>query len=104
MQGSVQGGLTQKHDMAVEHYDKALAILKWGNEEWKDVPKEDRGAIFEHSFIRGVRGLRLESYMQVSLTCLHKFYKPLFWPNRGIRMSNTSYRHGKMTRGPESSL
>lgn len=65
MQAHVEAGLQRRHELAVERYDKALAILKWGREHWKDVPKEDRGTIFEDSFVRGVRDLRLESYMEV---------------------------------------
>lgn len=65
MQAHVEAGLQRKHELAVERYDKALAILKWGREHWKDVSKDDRGTIFEDSFVRGVRDLRLEVYMEV---------------------------------------
>lgn len=65
MQANVEAGLQRAHELAVERYDKALAILKWGREKWKGVPKEDRGTIFEDSFVRGVRDMRLEAYMEV---------------------------------------
>lgn len=61
----MEAGLKRQHELAVERYDKALAILKWGREQWKDVPKEDRGTVFEDSFVRGVRDMRLEAYMEV---------------------------------------
>ncbi|KAI0067196.1 TPR-like protein [Artomyces pyxidatus] len=62
---SIHGGLKQSHAQAVETYDKIIAILRWGRQEWPDASKDDRGAVFETTFLRGVRGLRLESYMQV---------------------------------------
>lgn len=51
---------------AVDYYGRALKVLDWGREAWKDVPKEDCGVIFQPSFIRGVRTLRIETLMQVS--------------------------------------
>lgn len=46
-------------DAAHELYNNALDVLHWGREIWANVPKEDRGVIFERSFIRGVKRLKL---------------------------------------------
>lgn len=45
---------------------RAVEILQWGRELWEDIPKDDRGAIFELTFLRGLRSLRLEYLMKVS--------------------------------------
>ena len=54
-------------------YEKALDILQWGRQEWDGVPKDDRGAVFEDTFIRGVRGLHLDAYMKASQPQLHSW-------------------------------
>ena len=58
MQDSVEEG-------SPEFYRNAVEVLEWGARVWKDVPKSDRGAIFEPSFIRGVKRLHLKSQMKV---------------------------------------
>ncbi|EIN06648.1 hypothetical protein PUNSTDRAFT_39831, partial [Punctularia strigosozonata HHB-11173 SS5] len=42
-------------------YGEALHVLEWGQEAWKKVPRSQRGAIFEYTFVRGVRVLHLEA-------------------------------------------
>ncbi|KAG6911300.1 hypothetical protein DXG01_002139 [Tephrocybe rancida] len=44
---------------AAEFVSDALQILQWGARVWKNVPKEERGVIFETTFIRGVKRLYL---------------------------------------------
>ncbi|KAL0951840.1 hypothetical protein HGRIS_008501 [Hohenbuehelia grisea] len=44
---------------ATEFYRQALEVLEWGCKEWRDVSREDKGAIFDRSFVRGVRKLYL---------------------------------------------
>ncbi|VDB94318.1 unnamed protein product [Peniophora sp. CBMAI 1063] len=51
-------------DKAVERYDKVLTILEWGKNEWHGVPDEERGVVFNDTFIRGVKMLRLQAYHQ----------------------------------------
>ena len=58
MQDSIEEGLP-------EYYRNAVEVLEWGARIWKDLPKSDRGAIFEPSFIRGVKRLHLKSQMKV---------------------------------------
>ncbi|KZV60729.1 hypothetical protein PENSPDRAFT_593743 [Peniophora sp. CONT] len=55
---------------AVERYDKVLAILDWGREEWHGVSDENRGVVFQDTFIRGIRLLRLQAYRQVNGVCV----------------------------------
>ena len=51
---------------AVDRYDKVLATLDWGKNEWRDVPNKDRGVVFEDTFARGIKMLRLQAYLNVS--------------------------------------
>ncbi|RDB28593.1 Serine/threonine-protein phosphatase 5 [Hypsizygus marmoreus] len=44
-----------------EFYRHALEVLEWGSRVWKDVPRDDRGPIFDLTFIRGVRRLYLNA-------------------------------------------
>ena len=53
---------------AVEFYDRAVELLEWGREAWKDVPKDLRGAIFEDTFLVGVKAMRLDAYADVSIS------------------------------------
>ncbi|VDB94316.1 unnamed protein product [Peniophora sp. CBMAI 1063] len=64
IRGFLTAGLTGDYSAGVDMYQKALDILEWGRQEWADVPKEERGVIFEDTFIRGVRSLHLDAYMK----------------------------------------
>ncbi|KAG6813249.1 hypothetical protein H0H92_012886 [Tricholoma furcatifolium] len=44
----------------------ALQVLTWGARTWKNVAKIDRGAIFEATFIRGVKRLYMNILMETS--------------------------------------
>ncbi|KDQ56989.1 hypothetical protein JAAARDRAFT_194178 [Jaapia argillacea MUCL 33604] len=63
MRGFFENGL-KNNEQALKFYGWALEVLDWGRKAWKDVPSEDRGAIFESSVARGVRVLHMNTYMQ----------------------------------------
>lgn len=54
-----------RHVAGVEFFTRAIDILEWGRRVWKDVPKDDRGAIFEVTFVRGVKRLYMSAMHQV---------------------------------------
>lgn len=56
----------QEYGTAVQYLGSALSVLEWGLETWKDVPTDDRGAIFQPTFVRGIRRAYLDSYLGVS--------------------------------------
>lgn len=60
-------GLRNNIDAAMEFYNSAVEVLEWGRQVWRDEPKENRGVVFENSFVRGVKHLRLEAVMKVRL-------------------------------------
>ncbi|RPD81620.1 hypothetical protein L226DRAFT_541311 [Lentinus tigrinus ALCF2SS1-7] len=49
---------------ALDFYTSAVEVLRWGQEAYKDVPFSDKGQIFQPTFIRGVKRLRLEAFMK----------------------------------------
>jgi len=54
---------------AIEFVGRAIEILEWGRSAWATVPKDDRGAIFEWTFLRGVKALYLNMYHKVEALC-----------------------------------
>ena len=54
------------HAAALQFYNEAIELLEWGRQVWRDVPASDRGAVFEDTFLIGVKNIRLECYMNVS--------------------------------------
>jgi hypothetical protein len=65
MKASVDGGVRRQPQAAVQYYRRVLDLLEWGRTVWKDVPKSDRGVIFEDTFVTGVRGSYLRMFMNV---------------------------------------
>ncbi|KAF9512181.1 hypothetical protein BS47DRAFT_1100683 [Hydnum rufescens UP504] len=49
-------GLGQ-YGQAVGLYRRAIAVLDWGRKEWHKFSRKERGAIFDTTFVRGVRVL-----------------------------------------------
>jgi hypothetical protein len=66
MNGFLDGGLLGNRAGQVEYIGNAVEIIKWGRKVWKDVPRVNRGAIFEETFLRGVQNLLLDAKLAVS--------------------------------------
>ncbi|KAF5378219.1 hypothetical protein D9757_009179 [Collybiopsis confluens] len=67
MQGFFQGGLYQNVVGQIEFLGRAVEVIKWGMVQFADVDKEDRGVIFEQTFLRGVQSLHLEAQLKVMM-------------------------------------
>jgi hypothetical protein len=65
MRGWFEETLGDEVATALEFYNSAIEILKWGAERWRDVPFEDKGAVFQPTFIRGIKCLRLDLLLKV---------------------------------------
>ena len=65
MRGWLEGGLGGKKTATVEWLARALEVLDWGKIAWKDASPADRGVIFDTTFVRGVRSLHLNAFMEV---------------------------------------
>lgn len=50
---------------AAKFYEWAIQLLDEGRRVWKNVPKAQRGAIFDDTFARAVRGMYIGAYIQV---------------------------------------
>jgi hypothetical protein len=64
MRASWNGDIRHGHQAGVQYFKRALDLLEWGRAIWKDVSKNDRGAIFEDSFVAGVRALYLKMLLK----------------------------------------
>ncbi|KAJ7116811.1 hypothetical protein C8R43DRAFT_902312, partial [Mycena crocata] len=62
MQGFL-GGSTGDQATAAEYFRRALDVIEWGRETWKDVPRADRGDIFDILFMRSVNRLFVAAVM-----------------------------------------
>lgn len=66
MRAFIEDGVRGNIETALEFYNSAIEVLEWGSERWKDVPFEEKGAIFQPTFIRGVKCLRLDVLLKVN--------------------------------------
>lgn len=70
MRGFLDGTLSREYGHKYEFFKNAVTVLRWGAKTWKNVPREDRGAIFEATFINGVRRMYLDAITEVRLLLL----------------------------------
>ncbi|OJT08469.1 hypothetical protein TRAPUB_652 [Trametes pubescens] len=49
--------------LALQHYNNVIDVLEWGAEKWKDVPSDDRGYIFQKTFVRAIKRLKMDAYL-----------------------------------------
>ena len=70
MQGFREDGLKSNPVGAFEYYNRVIEVLQWGRHAWRDASKDDRGAIFQPTFLTGVKCLRLDTLVKVRLESL----------------------------------
>ena len=58
---------------ALEYYNRVVEVLEWGRRVWKNETTEDRGIIFQDTFLRGVKCLRLDTLMKVCPLSLNEY-------------------------------
>ncbi|KAF7336905.1 TPR-like protein [Mycena venus] len=68
MRGKMDSGLRQNHHVAVEFYKNCLHVIRTLREHWILESKEDRGVIFEKTFLFGVQQLYIDAIMQTYST------------------------------------
>ncbi|KAH9949363.1 hypothetical protein B0H21DRAFT_688543, partial [Amylocystis lapponica] len=56
-----------KYETALTLLQDAVTVLQWGAKKWEDVSKDDRGIIFEDSFLRGVKRMHLDIYCKACM-------------------------------------
>ena len=67
MRAVLDGDIKLDNKASLETYDQVLAILHWGRERWSNVPATDRGVVFDDTFVRGVRSMRIHEHMRVRI-------------------------------------
>lgn len=74
MQGFLKDHISNDFVTALDFYNTAIEVLQWGTALWRDVSTEWKGAIFQASFLRGVKCLRLDTLAKVcqSLSTGHR--------------------------------
>ncbi|OJA15547.1 hypothetical protein AZE42_09878 [Rhizopogon vesiculosus] len=68
MRASIDGNLRQEPQAGVHYLRRALDLLEWGRSIWENVPGDDRGEIFEDTFVIGVRGMYLKVFSEAYYT------------------------------------
>lgn len=69
MRAFLSGNMRRDWTGAEQFYRNAIEVIERGRIIWSDVEKEDRGSIFEISFLFGVKAIHLEAFMQVRSPC-----------------------------------
>ncbi|OAX32804.1 hypothetical protein K503DRAFT_701512, partial [Rhizopogon vinicolor AM-OR11-026] len=64
MRAAMDGNLRQEPQASVHYLRRALDLLEWGRSIWENVPKDNRGEIFEDTFVIGVRGMYLKMFSE----------------------------------------
>ncbi|KAJ3846886.1 hypothetical protein EV368DRAFT_52086, partial [Lentinula lateritia] len=64
IQGFVQGGPYRNLVGHLEYLSRAIDIIKWGREQFRDIQKDVRDAIFKATFLRGVQTLHLAAFLE----------------------------------------
>lgn len=65
MRGFIDDRLQGASETALEYYTSALEVLQWGSRTFVDVDDEQRGSVFQSTFIRSVKSFRLDVLMGV---------------------------------------
>lgn len=93
--GYMRSVITKEQTVAVEFIGRALQVLKWGHEMWRDASLEDKGVIFIDSFVQGVHALYIEAYSEVrTLPPCMTFPHDDTWSRHERRtLGSTSWRH-----------
>ncbi|KAI0718899.1 TPR-like protein [Cerioporus squamosus] len=48
---------------AMQYYNSIVDVLEWGARTWHDVPNSDRGYIFQKTFVRAIKRIRMAAYL-----------------------------------------
>jgi hypothetical protein len=55
-----------------KEYSEAIDLLQWGRERWAAVGRDERGPVFEKTFIRSVKRLKLLHMTKVCICSRQK--------------------------------
>ncbi len=72
MRAFILDGLKRDNLATETLYRDTLDFLEEGRKIWRHVSKDDRGTVFEDTFVRGIRVLHLHAFLKVCLHCLSR--------------------------------
>ncbi|KAJ7649864.1 hypothetical protein FB45DRAFT_778793 [Roridomyces roridus] len=64
MRGFMDANFRQRHDISVEFMKRSLEILRGLREHWLLEPTENRGVVFDKTFMFGIQNMYLDALMQ----------------------------------------
>ncbi|KAL0954416.1 hypothetical protein HGRIS_003402 [Hohenbuehelia grisea] len=62
MHAGLDSSLKQRNDLAVQYCERAVNLIRLGREEWKDVPSQVRGHVFDDWFYNAIRAFHIGMY------------------------------------------
>src|SRR5438876_9868626 len=65
MRGFLEGGMRKNYVAREEFFRRAIDVIEWGRSAWKNVSRTERGAIFDETFLRGLRAMHMNALMEV---------------------------------------
>lgn len=65
MRAFMEGSFRSLHSLELEFLNTVLDILEWGRKVFRDIPREERGTVFDLTFVRGVRNMHLHALMEI---------------------------------------
>jgi hypothetical protein len=80
MNGFIAQTVNNKPEAALDFYGQTILFIEWGRAKWSQVNRQDRGMIFEETYLRCVRRFFFQSFMAVSNMLLW-FLLPLLKKN-----------------------
>ncbi|KAG2035381.1 hypothetical protein BDR03DRAFT_962496 [Suillus americanus] len=68
MRSMLESHLREGPEVGLQFLKRAVDLLEWGRIVWKNVANEDRGTIFQDTFLRSVRSMHLGMFMDAYAT------------------------------------
>ncbi|KAG1883857.1 hypothetical protein F4604DRAFT_1952768 [Suillus subluteus] len=68
MRSMLESHLREGPEVGLQFLKRAVDLLEWGRNVWKNVANEDRGTIFQDTFLRSVRSMHLKMFMDAYAT------------------------------------
>ncbi|KIK36702.1 hypothetical protein CY34DRAFT_55520, partial [Suillus luteus UH-Slu-Lm8-n1] len=68
MRSMLDSHMRNNPEVGIQFLKRAVDLLEWGQNIWKNVTRTDRGMIFQDTFLRSVRSMHLRMFMDAYAT------------------------------------
>lgn len=68
MRSMLESHMRNQPEVGIQFLKRAVDLLEWGQNIWKNVTRTDRGMIFQDTFLRSVRSMHLKMFMDAYVT------------------------------------